>query len=129
MQSIKVICSAILVAFAPIQPMIFAVIALILIDLITGIWAALKRDEKIQSACLRRTVTKTAVYQFALVSAFIVEKWLLGDSLPLVKFVTSIISLTETLSIFENLNVIYGSNIFKKVLLLLGSTNDPKNKD
>ena len=127
MQWLKLISISLLSVFAPIVPMIIVTIVLILIDLVTGIWASLKRGDIIQSACLRRTVTKMMVYQVALITGFLIEKYMISDSLPLSKMIAGIISVVEGTSCYENLNSIYGSDIFKKVLLIFGSTNDPKN--
>jgi hypothetical protein len=127
MQWLKLLSISLISVFAPIVPMIIATIVLIILDLITGVWSSLKKGKVIASACFRRTVTKTAVYQIALITSFIVETYLVGNSIPITKITSSIIGLVEISSIFENLNSIYGTNIFKKILLILGSPNDPQN--
>jgi phage-related holin len=112
--------------FATVAPVIITVFVLILIDLLLGIWAAYKRNETITSAGIRRTITKIFVYEIAIFVAFLLQTYLIGETIPLVKIVAGCIGVTEALSIFENLNEINGANIFKKVLSLLGSNNDPR---
>lgn len=122
----KYVLLPLMAVFAPIVPMLITVFALIIFDLISGILASLKRGESFKSSALRRTVTKFFVYDMAIIAGFITEKYLLNDSLPLVKIVAGIISVTELSSLYENLNIIYGSNIFNKILAIFGSKNDSK---
>jgi len=113
---------------APIQAVMLTVGALIVFDLVTGVMAARKRGEVVKSAALRRTVSKLVIYQIAVISAFLVETFLLKGALPISKITAGIIGTVELTSIFENVNTVYGSNIFKKVLGMLGSTNDKDKK-
>ena len=114
---------------APIHAVIITVGVLILFDSLTGIMAARKRGEKINSSGLRRTLSKAIVYQVAVISAFLVQKYLISDTVPVSKITSGIIGVVELTSIFENLNEVYGSNIFRKILNLLGSPNDSRNKE
>ena len=122
------ILATVVSVLAPIHAVIITVGILILFDSITGVLAARKRGEKIKSSGLRRTVSKAIVYQIAVISAFLVQKYLISDTVPVSKIVSGIIGVVELTSIFENLNTVYGANIFKKVLNLLGSPNDENNK-
>lgn len=119
---------AMLAVFAPIQMVIIVTGVLVFADLITGIVAAKKRKEKIDSAGLRRTVTKTAVYLTAICMGFLVEKYMIDEIMPISKIVAGIIGLVELKSLMENLNMIYGSDIFKDIIYKLGSHNDKKDK-
>ncbi len=101
--------------------------ALVIIDMILGVVAAMKRKEPISSAALRRTVTKMAVYQTAVVTGFLAEHYLLSDSLPIVKLAAGAVALVEIKSCLENLNEINGSPIFGTVIQALGSKNDVEN--
>ena len=69
-------------ALAPVHTVMIVVGILIFFDLFTGIWAACKRSEKISSAALRRTVSKMLIYQIAVMTAFLVENYLLGGLIP-----------------------------------------------
>jgi len=109
---------------APIKAVIFAVGFLVFADLIMGVWAAKKRGETINSAGLRRSVSKLLVYQLSILSAFAVETYLVTDLIPMVKVLAATIAMVELKSIIESANVILGQDIFKTVLKQLGSKND-----
>lgn len=113
-------------ALAPIHTVIISVGIMILADLFTGILAAHKRGEKITSAAMRRTVSKIVVYQTAVITGFLLERYLLNDIIPVSKVVAGVIGLVEFKSILENSNKILGKDIFKSVLHLIGSENDLK---
>lgn len=116
-------------ALAPIHSVMIVAGILIFIDLITGIWAALKRNEPISSAALRRTVSKFFIYQIAIISAFIVQKFLLNDLIPASNLVAGVIGMVELKSVLENASKILGTDVFKLVLEKLGSSNDEKLKE
>jgi len=101
---------------------------LIIADLVTGVWAAYKLGNTISSAGLRRTVSKFCVYQIAIISAFIVQKFLLNDLIPASNIVAGVIGIVELKSILENANKILNTDIFKAVLAKLGSVNDELTK-
>lgn len=113
-----------LAILAPAKALIISVGFLILADLITGIWAALKRGEKIRSAAMRRTISKMVVYNLAVISGFLVETYMLEGFMPVSKIVASVIGLVELKSVLENANTILGQDLFKLVIAKLGSDND-----
>ena len=110
---------------APIQAVMMTVGFLIFADLGTGMLAARKRGEKITSAGIRRTVSKMAVFQVAVISGFLVETYI-GVGIPVSKLVASVIGVTELLSVLENVQTVHGSPIFAKIISKLGSDNDKK---
>lgn len=124
MNWIKAVLTAAFAILAPVHTIMATSLALIVIDLILGIWGAVKRKETITSAALRRTVTKFMVYQMAIITAFLCEHYLLVDTIPVIKLVSAAIALVECASILENLNEINGSPIFKSIISSLGSKND-----
>lgn len=113
-------------ALAPIMMVIITVGVLIMVDLITGIWAALKRGEKISSAAMRRTISKIVIYQVAVISGFMLETYILEGILPVAKIVAGVIGMVEFKSILENCNMIMGGDMFKIIINKLGSDNDSK---
>jgi hypothetical protein len=115
-------------ALAPIHAVIISVGLLVIADLVTGIWAATKRSEKIKSAALRRTVSKMVIYQIAVITGFLLEQNLLAELVPVTKIIGGIIGLVEFKSILENANVITGTDLFKEALKKLGSQNDTEIK-
>lgn len=114
---------SVLAVFAPIQAIIITVGVLIFADLILGIMAAHKRGDAITSAALRRTVTKMFVYQLTILTAFLVQTYLIGGIFPVVNMVAGVIGLVEIKSLLENASAITGLD-FKAIIKLLGSKND-----
>jgi len=110
--------SMLLVILMPVHSVMLAISALVILDLITGLWAAKKNNEVITSTGLKKTVTKTLVYQMSIIAAFVIEKFLLED-VPTVKVVAGLIAVTEGKSFFENIHRISGvdfwAEAFKKI--------------
>ena len=107
----------------PIKMVIITAGVLIFADLITGIFAAKKRGEKISSSGLSRTVAKLAVYQTVIVTGFMLQVNLLNNLIPVVNLVGGVIGMVEFKSIIENANTILGTDLFKEVLNKLTSSN------
>lgn len=108
---------------APIKSLLIACGVLILADMVTGIMAAKKRKERINSADMRRSLSKMVVYQIAIISAFVLEKYMLGGLLPVSKVVSGVIGMVEFKSILENASTIAGQDILKLVIEKIGSKN------
>lgn len=128
MEYLKGILASLVGLLAPIHAVMFAVLVLIFADLIFGLWAAKKNKTKITSSGLRRTVTKIFVYEFVIICGFLFQNYLLG--VPgdwVVKLIASLIGIVEFKSILEKANSILGENIFKLVIVKLGSDNDKMN--
>lgn len=115
---------SIVASLAPAKELFAVALALIFIDLITGILAARKRGEQIKSAGIRRTVSKFCIYMTAIAVGFWIESIMLKGFLPVSNIAAGLISLVEGKSIFENLDVLNGSPIFKSLIKKLGSVND-----
>lgn len=113
----------ILTIFAPVQAAALAVFAIVLIDLITGISAARKRKEEITSARIRDSVSKLFIYEVALLSALLLENYLLSGMVPAIKIVSAVIGVAEGKSVLENLDTLQGGNMFKNLIDKLGSSN------
>lgn len=97
---------------APIEHNVATVLVLVLVDLLTGIWASSRRGENFKSAILRKTVNKTIGYLTFIVLSLLVEPYA-PDAIPLVKIVTGFIVWTEFQSIvMENLSVITGIDLW-----------------
>lgn len=109
---------------APVKPLLIASLVMVVLDSVSGIMAAKKRGEKITSAGLRRTISKGLVYTVAILAAFVAEKYLLSELLPVSKLAAGAIGLVELKSCLENLNVVAGGNLFSAIVSKLGSKND-----
>jgi hypothetical protein len=115
---------SILGVFAPIKELIVVTIVLILVDLVTGILAARKKQQQISSAGIRRTFTKFTVYLTGICIGWLVEHYMLEGFIPVSKIAAGLISIIEAKSVFENLDVINGNPIFTALIKKLGSVND-----
>jgi len=93
----------------PIAPFFWLAIGLVVLDTITGIIAAQKRKEKINSRCFARLLSKIVVYMAAIVGCRGVEMVLY---VPNVTFLAvGAIALTELMSVLENTRIVSGANI------------------
>lgn len=126
MTFLKALCMAILAELVPIHQMLITVLVLILVDTCTGVWAAIKRKEKITSAGFRRAITKTFIYMLALICGWICQKYLLLDTVPVSSLIASAIGIVEMKSILENADGVVGGSLFKSLIKKLGSVNDKK---
>lgn len=112
--------------FSPIHSMLIVVGILVIADLSTGLAKAYKTGQIITSFGLRRTLTKMLAYQTAVITAFLLEKFLLDGVLPAGKLVASIIGITEFKSILENTEAITGKPVFKSIIDKLNSRESGK---
>ena len=110
---------AIVVVLAPIKAVMITVGVLVGVDLIFGIWAAKKRGEEITSSRMSHSITKALVYQLAVVSGFLVEKYLMDGVLPVCKIVAGLIGSVEMKSLLESANTILGQPVFKALNTVL----------
>lgn len=124
MSYFKLLLLSLLAVLAPIKAVLITTGVLIISDFIVGIMAAWKRGEPITSANMRRTISKLVIFEIAVISAFLIEKYLLDGAVPATKLVSGIIGVTEGKSILENVEIIYGKPLFKAVLKQLSSHND-----
>lgn len=110
--------------FVPIKELFLVTLVLIVVDLISGMLAARKKGLSIRSAGIRRTVSKLLVYFTAIGVGFLIEQFMLEGFIPVSKIAAGLISVVEGKSIFENLDTINGSPVFKALVQKLGSVND-----
>lgn len=96
----------------PIKQFLAITLVLLIFDLISGIAAAIKRNEEIESWGLRRTTVKFSMYCIALLAAHQMQTVYFAN-FPLVFSISSFISITEFYSILENIGQVTGINILK----------------
>lgn len=91
--------------FTPILNIILGVLFLVITDLLTGIIAAKKKNQKLTSSKLSRTISKVLVYLSTIIIVHTIQISLLLDgTIPLEAIVSAYIALTELKSILENLD-------------------------
>jgi len=121
MAFLRMLLVSTLAVFAPIKAVLITTMVLTMLDMGTGLAVAIKKKKRINSSGLRRTIVKVALYEVAVMCAFLVEKYLIGESIPLVKILGGLIGLTELISILENVDIISGNKLFQVVIEKLQS--------
>jgi phage-related holin len=105
--------------FAPLKSVMFALLFLVSVDVITGIWAAIVTNKPLTSRRLARTIVKTFVYLTTICVVHVANKYLLSAgefSLPLDTLIVGFIALTELKSILENLQKIQKQPLLQFVI-------------
>ena len=97
----------------PIQKFLTIVVVMVVIDFITGIWAALVRKEKIRSRTMQRTTIKITVYLIALLTGHYIDV-VFESIIQIVYVLAGVIVLTEFKSVLENLSDIVGYDLVEK---------------
>lgn len=97
-----------LLIFAPIKATLATVMTLCMVDLISGLWASKVKKRKITSSGLKRTIVKVLVYEAVVMLGYLVESYMTGDLVPVVKILAGYIGLTELKSVLENIEQISG---------------------
>lgn len=119
---------AVAAVLTPAVPIIVFTGVLIFTDTLTGIWAAIKRKERITSKALGRTVTKLVAYSLAILSTFGFE--MMFPALQIVhmgQIASGYICLVELKSIYENVSDITGLDIWTHLIKKIdGLRNDVK---
>lgn len=114
----SIVGAYLLLHLLPIAHFLAIGVLLVVSDWFTGVWAAIKRKEKITSGGLRRTIEKAVMYTLAIVLVLIVETAFLGTHY-VVALVAMYISFVELFSNLENISNITGSNILGAVRAII----------
>jgi hypothetical protein len=110
--------------FLPIKELMLTVGFLVGADMVVGIWKALKTGQKIRSRRMSDTITKMLLYQLAIVSGFLIEKYIITDMLPIAKLIGSVIAIIEFKSIVESIESVTGQNLWTKIKEVIGRKSD-----
>lgn len=121
--AIGIITGSITGALIGVVPALIVICVLVLFDLITGIWAALKTKVKIESHKLRATIFKLLSYLSivtlsALIDGAITAEWRLSG------FVGGFIAIVELMSVAENFGKITDNDVFEKLKNALGKKHE-----
>lgn len=124
----KTLVLSVVAVLAPIKALLYTISLLILADTITGIMAAYKRGEEINSKGFKKTITKLFLYNLMVVLAFLMEKYIFESLIPFVKIGAAAIAITEFKSVIENFESITGIELLKikKILDEKASNNNKK---
>ncbi|WP_420571183.1 phage holin family protein [Kordia sp.] len=118
MEKIKPYFFWLLTLIAPIASVMLTVAFLIVVDFITGAYAAIKENKPITSERIGNTVSKFFIYNLVVISAFLLEKYIVNE-IPFQRIIAGFIAIAEIKSIMENFNKIYGINPFKALVNMI----------
>jgi phage-related holin len=127
---IKNLLLTLLVLFTPLQEAIYTVAVLIILDTITGVWAAKKRGEIFSSRKFFDSVAKIFIYDTLIIMAYLIEKYLL-HYVPCLQLVLAFIAITEFTSLLENAGFIINRDVvtyFKEQLKNFKNFKQPNDK-
>lgn len=110
-----------LALIAPLNGVLTTMVLLIVVDFITGAYAALKLKAPIKSKRIGHTISKFFIYNLVIISAYFLEKHIVNE-VPFLKIIAGFIAITEIKSILENYNKIYGVNPFKALMNVIKQT-------
>lgn len=107
----------------PIKGLLILTGVAIFVDTLSGLYKAFKTKDKITSRKLSNIISKFFLYEFAILFAFVLDKYLLGElvlllvSVPflITKIVTVTLIFIEVYSINENVRIITGVSFFQKL--------------
>jgi len=120
--------------FAPVEGLILAVGAFIFLDTIMGIGRSIRKKESVTSRKLSRLVTKMFLYQLAMLTFFILDKYIANEILmklfSIEFLISKLIALTlcfiEITSINENFKGIFNKSLWETFKELLSRTKEIK---
>lgn len=108
----------------PIKELMLTVGFLVAADLVVGIWKALKLKQRIRSRRMSDTVTKLLLYQLAIISGFLIEKYVLTEILPIAKLIGTVIAIIEFKSIIESIEAVTKQDIWSRIKAIIGRKSD-----
>lgn len=115
--------------FAPIKGMIVVTLLVVFVDLVLGILVARKKKQKITSSKIAITISKTLIFLTAICMTFLVQTFLLDNSVEIVKWVAALIGAREIFSVMESLNYLSEDKLFTEILTRLSSMNHKKEEE
>jgi len=126
--------SILLSFFLPIQGILIGIGFAISLDTFTGIWKAIKKEESITSRKLSRLISKTLLYESAIMLFYVMDYFIINElvsqlfSVPFLvtKCVALVLFSIEAISINENIKEITGEDIWSRAKALLSRIKEIK---
>ena len=110
---------AIMAVLSPITPILITVGILVGVDFIFAIYVAYKNKVKITSNKMSKTISKLLLYTITIICIFLLEKFIMGDVLPLSRVAATLIGVVELKSILENWEILFGWSLWDKMMSLV----------
>lgn len=96
----------------PIWDELVIVAAVVTVDLILGVWKAIKKGEKVQSRGFQVTISKIAIYSITILLGHGIDIVFFEGSCYVVKLFAGAVVLTEFKSIIENVEELTGVEVW-----------------
>ena len=124
------ISAFLIIFFTDLQAALLAIGFLIIADTFTGIWSAYKEGGKknITSRKAGRIIAKFILYPLSLIVAKVSETYL-SPGIPWVDVTAGILAVIEVKSIFENISVVLGFDLWKRIKETLWKQKEIKIED
>ena len=106
------IMSYIIFFLLPIWDEVVITIAVVFLDLLTGIWKAKKNKQKIQSRGFQVTISKIILYSLTILVGHGIDLVFFEGNNYVVKFFSGAVVLTEIKSLIENIEEITGLKLW-----------------
>jgi hypothetical protein len=123
MKYINYICSSLILLFVPIQGLLIAVGAAIILDTFTGVFKSVKLKgwKSIESRILSNIVSKMALYEICVLFLFLIDKFVLNEfvihwfkfDFMFTKICAIMLIFVELVSIKENIEETFKIDIWK----------------
>jgi hypothetical protein len=120
----KIWLFAVLAVFLPIKELMLTIGFLVAADMVVGIWKAIKLKQRIRSRRMSDTITKLMLYQLAIMSGFLIEKFIIIELIPITKLIATVIAIIEFKSIVESIEAVTGKDIWSKLKVIIGRKSE-----
>lgn len=101
--------------FTPVKEVVNVMLIFWGVDLVSGIWASMKRKERFKSSKLRRSIYKFIWYTVAIMCAYMMERTFHMGWSNLANIIGGFICFVELKSIFENVTEITEEPVFVRI--------------
>jgi hypothetical protein len=119
---------SVLAAISPMVPLFVTATLLIISDMVFAIYRAYRNGVPITSRKLSQVLPKLILYNIGILLAFLVEKYVLVDTIPISKLALGVISMVEMKSIDESFQSIFGYSLYAKLLAMIKRPEQNPNK-
>jgi len=97
---------------SPIVPLFATVCILIACDFVFGLYRAYKTNQEISSRKMGHTISKVLLYNIAVLTVFMIEKYVMDGNAPYAKIIVGVIAMVELKSIDESFKLIFGYSLY-----------------
>jgi hypothetical protein len=110
--------------FLPIKELMITIGFLVAMDMVVGIWKAIKLGQRIRSRRMSDTITKLMLYQIAIVSGFLIETYVIEQLIPITKLIATVVAIIEFKSIIESIESVTGKDLWSKIKAIIGRKSE-----